>query len=252
MKPQTMKRILFIGIGLLVFMLVVVGLVILFIVFVPAVSTPIITIHSPALGDRFEVGELVVVDSTSSDENYKIDKVELWEIEGERMRLVSVETPLEPDSSFSVPQSWLAPAVGTFRLSVRAFNDRGGYGQAAVDIEVVESLEGKTEIALAEGEMLPPYGEITDDTEAINGTPPQPNPNPPQSDLWDFFADNIIRNFSDFFIPEYPIITRVKIEALEFEVFNDYEGVVCYASLNDSPNERIPESGFFETTSQFH
>jgi len=42
------------------------------------------------------------------------------------------------------------------------------------------------------------------------------------------------------------------MEALDFEVVESYEHVWCYASLALSPPERIPESGYFDTSSQFH
>jgi hypothetical protein len=245
---------------LLIIASVVIGIVlfvvvagVLYMTFKPTPSTPVVTIHSPAGGDQVGIGELIAVNSTSRDEDHQIVKVELWEVEGEQMRLVGVDEPIEPAGVFSVPQGWQPLSAGAYRLTVRAFNDQGDYGQAAVDVEVVEMPEGAAEVALAEGETLPaPGGFDLEGAGEFDNTIPPPEPEPELPfDPYGFLVDPILEHWGDFIVFQDDD-TYIEIEALEFEVVQEYEIVSCYASFDSSPWMRIPESGFFETTDQFH
>jgi len=237
---------------------------VLYLTFKPALSIPMVTIHAPANGAQVGISEVIAVNSTSRDENNKIVKVELWEVEGEQMRLVGVDKPLEPAGVFSVPQGWQPLSAGAYRLTVRAFNDQGDYGQAAVDVEVLEMPEGAAEVAAAEGEALPegagetlpaPGGFDLEGAGEFDNMPPppppEPEPEPPPGDYWSILVDPILEHWGDFIVFQDDD-TYIEIEALGFEVVQEYEIVWCYASFDSSPWMRIPESGFFETTSQFH
>jgi len=224
------------------------------------VSIPTVNIHTPGHGDQVGLGQFIPVHSTSGDEDNQIIAVELWELQGEQLRMIEVDEPLEPESTFSVPQGWQPLSTGSHRLIVRAFNDQGDYGQASVDVEVVEMPEG-AEAELAEGEILPAPGGLDQETSGMYGSsaegiegviiPPQPNPDPPSDNLGVFLQGQILQGLGDLFTPQV-LLTQVEVEALDFEVVEPYEKVWCYVSLASSPHERIPESGFFDTTDQFH
>jgi len=264
MKTKSTNWILIIAgvvIGIVIFV-VVVG--VLYLTFKPALSIPMVTIHSPSGGAQVGIGELIAVNSTSRDENNNIVKVELWEVEGERLRLVGVDKPIEPAGAFSVPQGWQPLSAGAYRLTVRAFNDQGDYGQAAVDVEVVEMPEGAAEMALAEGETLPegtgetlpaPGGFDSEGAGEFDNTipPPEPEPEPPPGDYWSILFDPILGHLGGFLPwPTNGDTTYIEIEALEFEVVHEYDRVSCYAKFDSLPVERIPESGFFETIDEYH
>ena len=255
MKTKNTNWILIIASVVIGIVLFVVVAGVLYLTFKPALSIPMVTIHSPAGGAQVGIGELIAVNSTSRDEDHQIVKVELWEVVGEQMRLVGVDKPIEPAGAFSVPQGWQPLSAGAYRLTVRAFNDQGDYGQAAVDVEVVEMPEGAAEIAAAaEGETMPaPGGFDSEGAGEFDNTPPppEPEPEPPPDDYIFTLLDPILEHWGDLIVFQDDD-TYIEIEALEFEVVQEYEGVMCYTVFDSLPAERVPESGFFETIDEYH
>ncbi len=226
-------------------------------------SVPMITIHAPAHGEQIQAGQVVDVQSTSRDELHKIVKVELWEVKGEQLRFVGAETPIESSHVFSVPLGWQPLEEGNYRLILRVYNDQDRYGVAAVDVQVLETSEDLEPVALVRGDApaIPggfdisdvPGVESVEETEDPDQpiTPPNPNPDPPESPTEVDFGGLILQNIGDFFTPE-AYFTWVELEAVAFEVVEDYSGVYCYAELASTPWGRIPETGFLDSTSQNH
>jgi len=161
---------------LLLFAVIIIGIVVLlggaaalYLAFQVTPSTPMGNIHTPGHGDKIGLSQLVPVLSTSADKDNKIVKVELWAAEGEQLRLIEVDAPLEPEHAFSVPQGWQPLSPGPYRLIVRAFNDQGDIGQASVDVEVLEMLEETAGPELADGEGLPVPGGFEQEQPGISG-----------------------------------------------------------------------------------
>jgi len=267
MIKRIFLRMLILGIFIIGIMIFLGGAAALYLASQVPPSTPMVNIHTPGHGEQIGLSQLVPVLSTSGDRENKIVKVELWAAEGEQLRLIEVDEPFEPEHAFSVPQGWQPLSPGPYRLIVRAFNDQGDYGQASVDVEVLEMLEEEEGEAagpeLADGEALPAPGGFEQEQPGISGTgtqgsegvidppPPDPDPDPPPSNPGILLGGLLLESTYELLAPQLSI-NQVKMEALDFEVVESYEHVWCYASLVSSPYDRIPESGYFDTTSQFH
>lgn len=225
-------------------------------------SRPLVTIHSPAPGEPISPAQPVSVQTTSRDEKNKITKVELWEMQEGNLHLVSLEESIQPDHKFSVALGWQPVAAGSYRLLVRAFNDQGDTGQAAVDIQVEEGSQDpvaadpiQEEAAPAPGIFNPGPASLASPGEGgaledgPGGSPPHPDlqPTPYDSDFQ--LAGVIFGGLGNLDRPEKSS-RRIKFEALEFEVAESYDRVVCYSSIAGSPYQRIPESGFLSTSGE--
>ncbi len=91
-----------------------------------AQTQPITVIQSPPSNSEYHAGEMVAVQSTSTDNNNKIVRVELA-VDGV---VVRTDAPPQPQASFSVLQTWTA-TEGQHMLAVRAFNSANQAGLAS-------------------------------------------------------------------------------------------------------------------------
>ncbi len=267
MVKQVVLRMLLIAGIVFVVIVVLGGIYTLFFSLPSAESAPMVIIHSPEHGAQVPAGKLVAVHSSVRDETHTIHKVELWSVREEILTLVEQTSLSEKDHSFSLSQGWQVNSPGSYRLIVRAYNDVGSYGEAAVDVSVVEKPEEAASPVLEEDEMLPPMGglevgepdaiTVADEPqgggpgggpEGLPIEPPQsePAPEPPPQ-----FGGLVLQGLLDIFTPA-PLYTFVEVEGLDFEVEQLYSGVYCYASLASYPTERVPATGYFDTSSQFH
>ena len=190
-----------------------------------AASGPIVSIHSPSNGAEIGLGDTIAISSTSWDKDRAITSVELWLVQGNLLTLLERTTVLEGKSSISLSQGWQPLALGNYRLIVRAFNDLGNPGQAAVDLVVVEETEDESIVGEAfptspEGgfEPIEPYpagGQEGGDP----SPPPDPNPNPPLPPIEFPLIFNLLME------PFIPFLngTWVEVEALAFQVQEQYD-----------------------------
>lgn len=270
MVKRIIQKMLIIA-GILVGILVIAAAVIfLLTTFQTQPSTPLVIIHSPEQSQQIGLEELVSVQVTARGEKAPITRLELWENQNDSLRLVSYENSLEPSTSFSVPLGWQPRSIGSHRLLVRAFNDQDEYGQAAVDVEVISTPDDETSAAPADGQVPSPLGgfdpdqpdEFAVNEETLqnegNPPPPQPEPQPDPNSSGINPGGWFLQNWGDLFIPNLSQ-TWVEIEALEFEVEQPYNNVVCYAIIGAVPVHniqhavrRIPSTGFLEATDEFH
>ncbi len=230
----------------------------------PAPSIPLVNIHTPTKGQQIGMDQLVSVQTTARDESHKIVSVELWKVQAGNLQLISKEEAINPARTFSVPLGWQAQDAGSYRLLVRAFNDQGMAGQAAVDVIVGKQPRGGTSF-LVEGETPPVPGSFdtaAPDDFGLSADPvvsagggssplPQPEPVPPPEASGSTFLAGIFQGLGDLFVPQ-AYVTQVELEALDFEVTESYDRVVCYGFIARAPFQRFPENGFFEATDQYH
>jgi pSer/pThr/pTyr-binding forkhead associated (FHA) protein len=98
------------------------------------VTGPMVSIRSPRHREQVEVGQEMTIHSIARDEG-KVTRVELW-IDGQ---LHETQTSTLPGgtSPFPLLARWQPSSPGTHTLIARAFNARGGRGQASVNVEAV-------------------------------------------------------------------------------------------------------------------
>ncbi len=114
------------------FLLVIAGMLLAACSIIAPPSKPSVVIESPPSGSQFQDGEMVAIQSTSTDAT-GIARVDLL-VDG---NVVRTDTPPVVQSSFSVIQTWKA-TVGTHTITVRAFNAANvESGPAAVAVAVV-------------------------------------------------------------------------------------------------------------------
>jgi len=99
---------------------------------------PLVLIRSPRHGEQVEVGQEVTVHSVARDEG-KVTRVELW-VDGQLQETQSSNLP-GGTSPFPLLARWQPSSPGTHTLIARAFNARGGRGQASVNVEATESAD---------------------------------------------------------------------------------------------------------------
>jgi hypothetical protein len=214
--------------------------------------TPLVSIHSPGNGMEISLGETIAIDSTSWDEIQTITSVELWSVQGEVLTLIERASILEGKHSISLTQGWQPFSLGNYRLIVRAFNDLGNSGQAAVDLLVVEETEEEVSI-LGEGYLNQPEGGFVPiqpypgggEEEGSDPSPPPPNPNPPDPPI---LLPVLFDLLMELFLPFDLNGTWVEVEALAFQVQEQYDELYCYVGLGDYPPERVPEMGSFQVS----
>lgn len=217
---------------------------------------PVVAIHSPESGTTIRQGDTIAVNSTARDETQTITNVELWSYHAGTMRLIDESTTLEGKQSVSLSQGWQPFSLGEHRLIVRAINDLGNTGQAAIDLQVVEET-GETADVLEfptspEGGFDPPGSspEIPD-PESDPSLAPDPDPDPdPDSDPFLVFPE-----FAGFLMEALvPFLegTWVEVEALSFQVQEAYDEVYCYVGLQNLAPERVPETGSFTVSNTYN
>ena len=256
MKKKLSKRILLI-VGIVV-VIILLGIVLIFVSpFQGSETAPVVVIISPSQGDKVAIDEVYSVQSSVRDDEQFIDRVELWSMESEVFTLIEQISFPEEDHLISLTHGWQPTSVGSSRLIVRAYNDDGNHGDAAVDLIVVENPEEVTLPELAEGELIPPVGGYGTEDGILEGGSEENSPEPPilefegQFEPLRFFQNLIFPMLWDTFIPATNI-TSLQIEALDFTVDEVYTGVYCYVALESYPTERVPGNGYFDTADQIH
>ena len=218
------------------------------------VSSPMVSIHSPGSGTEIGLGETITINSTSWDEDRGITSVELWVVQGNLLTLLERTAILEGKNSISLSQGWQPHSLGSYRLIVRAFNDQGNSGQAAVDLTVIEepedeSIAGEVFPTSPEGGFEPIEPDPAGDQEGGDPSPPppDPNPNPPLPPIPFQGVFNLLLE------PFLPILngTFVEVEALAFQVQEQYDELHCFVGLGNYPPERVPELGSFQVSSLY-
>lgn len=101
-------------------------------------TRPLVLIHSPRHGEQIEVGQEVTVRSVARDES-KVVRVELW-VDGQLQESQTSNLP-GGSSPFPLLARWQPTSPGTHTLIARAFNARGGQGQASVNVEAVQRVD---------------------------------------------------------------------------------------------------------------
>jgi hypothetical protein len=96
---------------------------------------PLVLINSPRHGEQVEVGQEVTVHSIARDEG-KVTRVELW-VDGQLQQSQTSNLP-RGSSPFPLLARWQPSSPGPHTLIARAFNARGGRGQASVNVEAIE------------------------------------------------------------------------------------------------------------------
>ncbi len=256
MKKKSRTRILII-IGIMV-VIILLGIVYIFVSpLQELVSAPVVVIISPSQGDMVAVDGVYIVQSSVRDDGQFIDRVELWSMENEIFTLIEQISFLGEDHLISLTHGWLPTSVGSTRLIVRAYNDDGNHGDAAVDLVVVENPEEATLSGPVEGELVPPMGGYGAEGGILEGGSEEYSPEPPLEEFeeefgpFQLFENLIFPILWDTFIPAINL-TSLQIEALEFTVDETYIGVYCYVALESYPTERVPGSGYFDTADQIH
>ncbi|HEM60778.1 MAG TPA: hypothetical protein ENO24_00645, partial [Chloroflexi bacterium] len=102
------------------------------------VARPVVLIHSPGYGEQVRMGETVTVHSIARDKE-KVVRVELW-VDGQLREIQKSALP-GGTSPFPLLTDWQPSSPGTHVLVSRAFNARGGRGQAMVSVEAVEDTD---------------------------------------------------------------------------------------------------------------
>jgi hypothetical protein len=101
-------------------------------------ARPLVLINSPRHGEQIEVGQEVTVHSIARDEG-KVTRVELW-VDGQLQESQTSSLP-GGTSPFPLLARWQPSSPGTHTLIARAFNARGGRGQASVNVEAIEEAD---------------------------------------------------------------------------------------------------------------
>jgi hypothetical protein len=101
----------------------------------PTATKPEVIIASPASGAQVSAGADVVIQSTSSDAQ-GILRVELL-VDGQSVRSDPIPTG-KSQPQFQIAQTWKATTAGTHIVIVRATNQAGATGEAALSLSVSE------------------------------------------------------------------------------------------------------------------
>jgi len=220
---------------------------------------PIVSIHSPENGSNLNPGDIVGVNSTSRDENQSITSVELWVFQEGIIQLAARSLVEGGSQMISLTQGWQPLSIGEYRLIVRAFNKSGNSGQAAVEILIVEQ-DPEEEAALEEGEPLTeiagdyvpiqPYPGGEDPGGSDPSPPPPPDPDPDPLPLPEFLTGFLNIVIEPFF-PFDQTGTWVEVEAVSFQVQEEYDELYCYVGLGDISVQRVPETGSFHVSNTY-
>ena len=124
-------------IALLVVLCTVIAVVGLILLATPA-SRPLVLINLPRNGERIAVGQDTLIQAIARDEQ-KIRRVELW-VDG---ALRDAQTSNVPGgiSPFPLITNWSPVTAGAHTLVVRAYNMRGGHGQASISIDATQAAD---------------------------------------------------------------------------------------------------------------
>ncbi len=130
-------------------------------------SHPTVNILSPHSGDRVALGGTITVHAVAQDERGHIVRVELW-ADGER---VQVDTHPDGVETMTVGQRWRPQTVGNHTLVVRAFNQRGAMGKAAISVEAVEAPDADYDGVPDDRDAAPnAYGPLGHDGAPLNAS----------------------------------------------------------------------------------
>lgn len=115
-------------------------------------TRPVVLINSPRHGEQVEMGQEVTVHSVARDES-KVTRVELW-VDGQLQETQASNLP-GGTSPFPLLTHWRPSSPGTHTLTARAFNVRGGRGQASVNVEAVQRADRDGDRVADEADACP-------------------------------------------------------------------------------------------------
>jgi hypothetical protein len=138
-------------------------------------ARPLVLINSPRHGEQIEVGQEVTVHSIARDEG-KVTRVELW-VDGQLQESQTSSLP-GGTSPFPLLARWQPSSPGTHTLIARAFNARGGRGQASVNVEAIEEADRDGDGVADEADACPDEP----GTEAADGCPDRDNDGIPDAE----------------------------------------------------------------------
>ena len=242
---------------------------------------PQVVLHSPSFGDAVGANDEVLVRGNAASTEAGITRVELW-VDG---ALLAVRESQLPGGSTPFPfmEMWLPGTPGAHTLVVRAYDADGRDGQTTVlvqaedrprtppsDTHMVE--EGETLERLGQELEVPPEAiaalnpDLTGDpqpgteiriptpsagSEDRGEEPPVPvsfteAPDPIRED--ESLLGGLTRLIpagllGPLFDPDPGDF--LEVEAISFQVHDDYDGVWCYVSIPGLGLERIPAEGSF-------
>lgn len=136
----------------------------------PGSSKPNVVIVAPPSNASFQVGDQVKIQSTSTD----AEGIVLVELIVDGQTLQNSPTPNgQPQTQFSVIQTWTATTPGAHNITVKATNARLGTGEANIIVNVTEK------IALATATLVVPPTQAIPTATPLGATVPPPSPPPP-------------------------------------------------------------------------
>ncbi len=245
---------------------------------VAQVAGPVVEIYEPLHLMGVSVDDVVTVRAVARDPQ-GIQRVEFWADDD----LVHVSTSQLPGGSnpFPLIADWQPRSLGSHTLIIRAYNQLGSSGLAAVSVnaldtpkpgpkgayearsgDTLESLaeehhttvdeilehnpDADVEVAPGDTLLIPPSADEEDPPDVPTPLPfPEalPEDGPPELTLP--VEPSLLRRMRlpRLFEPRPAPVRELYVEALTLEVDKEYDGVVCYFSLAGSAVERVPAEG---------
>jgi hypothetical protein len=209
---------------------------------------PMVLIHTPENEARVGLGREVSLHATARSQN-GIARIEFWADEA----LVSAQDTLEGEilSPAVLHAYWDPVTAGPHTLVVQAISNSGVRGQATVVLYAVEDLAAESEdlTYAVSGSDNGPVEEAAEEAGGAAGPAPAPAGDPPGSadDLRDLFDDDPTEpEPEDEAEPsaEGGEPTALKVEILNLETTESYEGLHCYISFGESeeaPSQWYPD-----------
>ncbi len=248
-------------------------------------SKPLVLIHSPVNREQARVGEGIIVHATAREDN-GLRRIELW------VDNTFVDARDAPDGGAPAmlvfSSSWIARAVGSHVLIVRAIASDGTEGQASVVVEALaqDAADSETHV-VEEGETIESIAEeygitpeelaganpgldpggpapgdelvIPDDEPhpADGGAPAEPPPGsePPVPEEGAPGAPGSAFEFPLLELLEAAIFgagepTGLRVEFLSAGTSDLLEGLHCYIELGDAPPRWYPDEDNDQTTDE--
>lgn len=242
------------------------------------IAGPVVDIYEPLYASEVSIHDTVIVRAIARDAQ-GVQRVELW-VDDELAHVLTSQLP-EGSNPFPLIADWRPNSLGRHTLIVRAFNQQGGSGIAAVTVDSLdfpasgppgayEVKEGETLEGLAE-EYRTSVEEIMEHNPGLDGRvgpgdsvliPPDPaEEDPPDTatpmpmpeslpeggppELTMPIEPSILQQIRlpRLFDPRPAPSQEIQVEAISLEVDKEYDGVACYVSLAGAEIERVPAAG---------
>src|SRR5581483_2109787 len=118
----------------------------------PVPSKPTVVINTPPSNSMVETGSQLQVQSTATD----AEGIVLVELLVDGATVQNSPTPNgQPQSQFSVIQSWTATTPGTHTLTVKATNARLVTGEASISVTVIQQVAQATATLVVTTPVIP-------------------------------------------------------------------------------------------------